>query len=206
MDGKRSIVIDVTLDWRALLAVVALVGIGAATVLTAGAQGPLTANGDVATMDGAAAGGEPAAAPRSTSRTAQGFVTLRSFYLTDGNYSADEALGVCAEGYHMASLWEILNVSNLAYAYDQPDAHTKSDSGEGPPSNWYGWARTGGASSGVDTAGIGNCRAWTSTDASEDGSIARLHDDWTTASSVVGPWDTDTFGCSGFAPVWCIED
>ncbi|HHO47724.1 MAG TPA: hypothetical protein ENN06_04615 [Desulfobacteraceae bacterium] len=58
------------------------------------------------------------------------------FYLTAANYHTNEALTACGAGYHMASLWEILNVTNLVYEYDNPAAYTKADSGYGPPSNW----------------------------------------------------------------------
>jgi hypothetical protein len=143
---------------------------------------------------------QPTAAQVSSPRVAR-----RSFYLTDLNHDADAVLSVCAEGYHAAALWEILEMSGLTYAYDHPDAHTKSDSGQGPPSNWYGWVRTGGASSGVDTAGIGNCRAWTSTDAADRGAIVRLSSDWTSASTALSPWEARTFTCGGLAPVWCVE-
>jgi len=68
-----------------------------------------------------------------------------------------------------------------------PDAHIKDDSGQGPPSHWYGWVRTGWSASGGSTPGIANCQNWTSTSAGDDGTIARLSYDWTTAGSVVAP-------------------
>ena len=139
-------------------------------------------------------------------RAAEIEVARRSFYLTDLNHEADQAASVCDEGYHMASLWEILDVSGLAYAYDHPDAHTKSDSGQGPPSHWYGWVRTGWSSSGADAAGIGNCRSWTSAESGDRGAIARLTYDWTAAGTAVGPWETDAFTCGSVAPVWCVQD
>jgi hypothetical protein len=130
----------------------------------------------------------------------------RAFYLTDENYDADEALAACASGYHMASLWEVLDVSALAYVYGHPDAHTKDDSGRGPPSHWYGWIRTGYSSDASDTAGIGNCRSWTSTASGDSGTIVRLTYDWTAAGTVVGPWEADAFTCSSVGPVWCVQD
>jgi hypothetical protein len=133
-------------------------------------------------------------------------VARRGFYLTELDYDADQALSACAEDYHMASLWEILDVSNLAYAYDHPDAHTKDDSGRGPPSHWYGWLRTGWNSSGTDTAGVGNCQNWTSITSGDRGSIGRLTYDWATAPTAVGPWETLAWDCSGIAPVWCVQD
>jgi hypothetical protein len=204
MESKERVVLNVVLDARILLAIALVVIIGAVAVVTAGAQGPATANEEVAPSDEAAP--KPAASSSSTAAQAQGFVTLRSFYLTEANYNADEVLSACARGYHMASLWEILDVSNLAYAYDHPDAHTKDDSGQGPPSHWYGWVRTGWNTSSTDTAGVGNCQNWTSIDSADQGSIVRLTYDWATAPTAVGPWETLAFNCIGFAPVWCVED
>jgi len=206
MDSKESVVLDVALDWRVLLAAALLLIIGAVAVVTAGAQGPLNPNGEVGGTDAAVPSSGLSAASPSAASAAQGFVALRSFYLTDNNYPADEALSVCTDGYHMASLWELLDVSGLAYAYDHPDAHTKSDSGQGPPSHWYGRVRTGWSSSGADAAGIGNCRSWTSTESGDRGAIARLTYDWTAAGTAVGPWETDAFTCGSVAPVWCVQD
>ena len=131
----------------------------------------------------------------------------RHYYLTDADYKADEPLTACAEGYHMASLWEILDPSNLIYRYDHPDAHTKDDSGQGPPSHRYGWVRTGGYSSTINTAGVGNCSAWTSTDEGDYGVCVLLSRTWETPPGEIGGvWDATSFRCSVTAPVWCVED
>jgi hypothetical protein len=55
----------------------------------------------------------------------------RKFYLTKPFHKADQALSVCAEGYHMASLWEIHDTSNLRY--DRELGLTTVDSGFVPP-------------------------------------------------------------------------
>ena len=55
----------------------------------------------------------------------------RSFYLTKTTHTGAQALAACAEGYHMASLWEILNPSNLRY--DTELGVVVGDSGFGPP-------------------------------------------------------------------------
>jgi hypothetical protein len=263
MRSNQEIVINLVLDWKVILVILVLIGVGmVATSGTpaviaqgprnpndetralvepaaagpgssgVGAQGPLNPNDDTGTLDDAtpAGPGMPAvgdqgslnpnsdagtaddAAPAATGRSAmgalaaQGFVTLRSYYLTDAVYNADQALTACAGGYHMASIWELFDTANLAYAYSHPDAHTKDDSGQGPPAYWYGWVRTGWSSSGSDIAGIGNCQAWTSTASGEYGSIARLDQEWTATPTVVAPWDTRTFYCGGVSPVWCVED
>ena len=40
----------------------------------------------------------------------------RRFYLSEDTGNGMTALSVCADGYHMASLWEVYDVSNLEYA------------------------------------------------------------------------------------------
>ena len=204
--SREEVTVDVVLDWRMLIAIMVAIGLSTVLMSVAIGQAPSTVNGSAVqaeVRDHPDTTG-PALQPRS--QAAQQFVTLRAFYLTDENYGADEALAACASGYHMASLWEVLDVSALAYVYDHPDAHTKDDSGRGPPSHWYGWIRTGYSSGSSDTAGIGNCRSWTSTVSGHSGTIVRLTYDWTAAGTVVGPWEADAFTCSSVAPVWCIED
>ena len=41
--------------------------------------------------------------------------TRKSFYLTKTSHNGSQVLTACAEGYHMASLWEIFDTSNLRY-------------------------------------------------------------------------------------------
>jgi hypothetical protein len=129
-----------------------------------------------------------------------------SFYLTDANFTTDNALTACASGYHMSSLWEILDVSNLVYAYNHPDAHVKADSGQGPPSGWYGWVRTGWNASTSATAGQGNCNNWTSTSSDDSKVAVRLTTAWETAPGDISTWDATSFTCNFTGPVWCIED
>ena len=57
----------------------------------------------------------------------------RHFYVTYATYAPGTAPTACSAGYHMASVWEILDMSDLAYDYNQPDAKTVADSGFGPP-------------------------------------------------------------------------
>jgi hypothetical protein len=128
----------------------------------------------------------------------------RHFYLTSANYATNQVKTVCAAGYHMASLWEILDVSNLVYDYDHPAAYNKADSGYGPPSNWYGWVRTGYDSSGSTTTGAGNCLNWTSTSSPNNGVSVRLSDTWETAPGDIFTWDATSFGCGFTGPVWCV--
>jgi hypothetical protein len=96
----------------------------------------------------------------------------------------------------MASLWELVDISNLIYDYVHPAAHTKDDSGYGPPSFWYGWIRTGGSSSNSATTGTGNCLNWTSTSSADSGVSVRLSRTWETAPGDIGPWDATSFTCN----------
>ena len=130
----------------------------------------------------------------------------RHFYVTSTNYYPDEVKTACSTGYHMASLWEILDVSNLTYDYDHPAAKTKADSGFGPPSNWYGWVRTGYDSSSSSTTGTGNCNNWTSRLDTVYGVSVRLSNSWETAPGDIFTWDATSFTCNYVGPVWCIGD
>ena len=128
----------------------------------------------------------------------------KHFYLTSASYYPDQALTACGVGYHMASLWEILDVSNLTYDYDHPAAYTRADSGYGPPSNWHGWVRTGFASSSSTTTGTGNCSNWTSRLNTAYGVSVRLSNAWETAPGDIFTWDANSFPCDFMGPVWCV--
>src|SRR5207245_10636606 len=56
----------------------------------------------------------------------------RRFYLTNESFQGNQAITACASGYHMASRFEILDVSVLQY--DTGKGLTTDDSGAGPPS------------------------------------------------------------------------
>ena len=130
----------------------------------------------------------------------------RRVYLTHANYATNQVLTACASGYHMASMWEIYDISNLIYNYTHSAAEKKSDSGYGPPSYWNGWVRTGNDSSTSSTTGTGNCSNWSSTSASAYGVSVRLSRTWETAPGDLGPWDATSFSCSLIGPVWCMEN
>ena len=130
----------------------------------------------------------------------------RGYYLTQGSYDGSEALTACADGYHMASLWEILDPSNLKYNTDL--GYTQDDSGQGPPSSIFsgGWVRTGFSSYASTTPGEGNCNAWTSSDSGHRGTWAHLPDDWTAGGEDMHVWEVYTGLCHQSGYVWCVED
>jgi len=130
----------------------------------------------------------------------------KHFYVTSTAYYPDQALTACSAGYHMASLWEILDVSNLTYDYNHPAARIKSDSGFGPPSFWNGWVRTGYDSSGSSTTGTGNCKNWSSKLITDYGVAVKLSSSWEVAPGDISTWDATSFTCNFMGPVWCVGD
>jgi len=133
----------------------------------------------------------------------------RGFYVTQITCNGAQALAACATGYHMASLWEIFDVSNLRY--NTKLGLTQDDSGGGPPasSSSQGWIRTGGPSSTSSIAGMGNCEGWTMGDQFHLGTIVHLESDWARliASSVpASPWRAQSPPCSFATHVWCVQD
>jgi hypothetical protein len=133
---------------------------------------------------------------------------MRRFYLTaDPVPDATQAITACAPGYHMASLWEIVDPSHLRY---DPDlGATAADSGQGPPvwvtTDYHGWVRTGNIASPLDITGLANCEAWTSSDAAEWGTTATLPLYWGVGVEDVHVWDVGRWPCSADLRVWCVE-
>jgi hypothetical protein len=128
----------------------------------------------------------------------------REYYLTYNSApDATHALAACAGGYHMASLWEILDPSRLKYNTGLGAA--RDDSGQGPPAFLAGWVRTGDGSGNTSTPGQANCNAWTSNDASHYGTYAQLPSDWASAKNI-HVWQTNATLCSYSARVWCVQD
>jgi hypothetical protein len=135
---------------------------------------------------------------------------LRGYYLTTATYNGADAdgtdgngAGVCADGYHFASLWEILDPSNLKY--NTTLGRTQDDSGQGPPTLSYGWVRTGYSSNASTTPGWGNCNAWTSSSGEHSGTTAYLPGDWTAGQDIY-VWEVYAPRCNVNRYVWCVAD
>jgi len=140
----------------------------------------------------------------SPQAVAAGTTGLRQYYLSTGTVLVDgsDATTACASGYHMASLWEIYEPSNLEYNIDL--GATADDSGLGPAAS-YGWVRTGwGANTGV-IPGQANCNAWTSNDVGHNGTLVKLESDWQHPSGIPN-WYSIGDSCNKKYAVWCIED
>ena len=129
---------------------------------------------------------------------------LRKYYLTTSTKSGAGPLTACASGYHMASLWEILDTTQLEY--DSSLGFVQGDTGSGPPTYVYGWIRTGFFSSTSSTPGQGNCAVWTN-GLSGSGTIAQLPSSWFSTNVDLHVWDVNTDGCgTSVHHVWCVED
>jgi hypothetical protein len=137
---------------------------------------------------------------------------MRQYYLTATSHSGGDAdgtdgdgAGVCQPGYHFASLYEILDTSSLRY--NTALGITRADSGHGPPSGVpvLGWVRTGNFGSGEPIPGEGNCHGWTSSSASDSGTLAVLPASWDTAHDI-HVWNAETEPCDSTWRVWCVED
>jgi hypothetical protein len=133
----------------------------------------------------------------------QGSTGMRQFYLSYLNiYNGANADTACATDYHFASLWEILDPSNLKY--NTTLGYTLPDSGSGPPTR-AGWVRTGYSSyNSPSIAGQANCSAWTTT--SGYGTSAGLVSDWNAGTEDMHVWEVFSPECSGTGRVWCLED
>jgi hypothetical protein len=133
-------------------------------------------------------------------------MTGRKYYLTTRTHDggAANAAGVCADGYHFASVWEILDPSHLWYDTDL--GSDRPDSGAGPPTGLDGWIRTGYAGNTTATPGRGNCSSWSSAAPGDYGTYVSLPTDWTASTADIHVWVAATGDCSLRLPVWCVSD
>jgi hypothetical protein len=134
----------------------------------------------------------------------------RRFYLTTntvgvGVNGADVLdPGVCAAGFHVAAMSEILDPTVLQY--DSALGATQLDAGSGVPYG-AGWVRTGGPSAAeFGQAGLDNCAVWSSASAEHSGTTVALHADWNSSPGRIGPWTGILFACNTLHGVWCVED
>lgn len=131
---------------------------------------------------------------------------MRQFYLSTMYRAGDAALNGCSYGYHMASIWELADPSNLKYNTTLGYVRVDGDSGWGPPTVYRGWVRTGYSSYHLSTAGQANCDVWSTDDSQSFGTVAILPDSWTSNTDDVGVWAVAADTCGNWRPVWCIED
>jgi hypothetical protein len=130
----------------------------------------------------------------------------RRFYLTNTEHKGNEALSACAEGYHMASIFEIFDPSNLKY--DTTLGLTLADSGSGPPAQKDGWIRTGRFEQATGVLGENNCNVWNSDFEFHYGSAVHLS--FGDVSFEIRGWNFGGPGgytsCATSQHVWCVQD
>ena len=142
---------------------------------------------------------------------------FRRYYLTADAVPGANAREACARGYHMASRFELLDVSRMEY--DLEHGLTTDDSGFGPPSRAVqpdppggtGWIRTGGAAQYTPAAATGadaatNCAAWSSSSPQASGTVAWLVDRFVPAHDPAAVWAGGPATCDLPHRVWCVED
>lgn len=136
----------------------------------------------------------------------------KKYYLSQSHLSGDLALLACAAGYHMASLVEILDPTDLTFDTDGDAIQFGSDQGVGPPSGVSGWVRTGSLSNDSTTPGLANCNAYgqfangAPLGPGSRGTTVSLLGDLTRGATVTGPWNAATDLCVNSHAVWCKED
>ena len=124
----------------------------------------------------------------------------RQFYLTRTEHDGAHALSACAAGYHMASLYEIFDPSNLRYNTEL--GQTDSDSGFGPPDLFFGWIRGS-----VLPPSHTNCSRWTDASSTLRGSAASLHGYFdSNPLTQISPWFPVSFECNSERRVWCVQN
>jgi hypothetical protein len=137
---------------------------------------------------------------------------VRQYYLTHTSHAGGAAAGsngdgagVCAPGYHFASLWEILDPSDLRY--NTALGIGRADSGHGPPSGvpMVGWVRTGNFNSVAPDPGEANCDAWTSSSPGDYGTVVALPANWS-APQDIHVWNAQANTCDNTFRIWCVQD
>jgi hypothetical protein len=146
--------------------------------------------------------------------------TRRAFYLSDSSFWVGNNVHVaCDDGFHFASLWEILDPTELRYVKDEElsegfFAARNPDSGDGPPAGLEGWIRTGATPAGGSTTddGEANCDAYTTNLSIRAGTTVQLNSCWDSSGyctrdiAEVGWWKPLLAACHQGRRVWCVQD
>ena len=189
----------------------ALMAPGLGSFSSADAQTAISADGEIeSTADGFRF---PDGTLQATAAIAE---SGRRFYLSQDHVMGDATVDACAAGFHFASIWEILDPSNLVYDTTL-GATFPTDSGSGPPTARQGWVRTGDEPRPTDIeVGLAGCALtaggdpWTTASMNITGTLVRLVDPvldvWNSPATHISPWVGDTASCDTSNPVWCIED
>ena len=145
----------------------------------------------------------------SRAATTTSTAPARHFYLTKATVNGNETLTACASGYHFASYTELVDPAVLTYSKSL--GRSAADDGEGPPSDAFGWVRTGYASNSTVNGSVPtNCNLWTSGTGSDYGEVGTFYPDAggnNTEPAFVFASNGACDNSQGFNfGVWCVEN
>ena len=134
----------------------------------------------------------------------------KMYYLTATGFTGGYAIMACDSGFHMASISEIQDTSNLHYANRSPTAYDSlvDDPGLDPPSNQKGWIRSGVY---PPSGFVYDCDHFANEHNVQLGTTVALQ----SFSVNAGPgqlvshpnrWRATLNPCPQPEPVWCVED
>ncbi len=138
-------------------------------------------------------------------------VKPKVYYLTKNTFDGGDAIMACDSGFHMASITEIQDPSNLQYATRSTTVYDSlvDDPGLGPPLKQMGWVRSGVYPPSVFLYDCGDFRDKYDI---QLGTTLALYD-LPFNSEAARPASYPTKGsytthytCSHSQPVWCAED
>jgi len=127
----------------------------------------------------------------------------KMYYLTKNSFDGGDAITACDSGFHMASISEIQDPSNLQYADRSTAEYDSLVDGQrlGPPSNHMGWVRTGVY---PPSGFVYDCEDFRDNRYNHSGTTVSLTEQ--TASTPNMLWQAALQFCSQPEPVWCVED
>jgi hypothetical protein len=137
--------------------------------------------------------------------------SAKMYYLTVASFTGGDAITACDSGFHMASISEMQDPSNLQYATRSTAAYDSLVDGQrlGPPTNYMGWVRT----EAYPLTGFSdNCNFWQSSSDQQRGTTMSLYPILGDANPDLYASDPTTWWhkvqqmCSLPEPVWCVED
>jgi len=138
-------------------------------------------------------------------------VKSKMYYLTRDQVNGDQAIAACSTGFHMASISEIQDPSNLQHANRITTVYDSlvDDPGSGPPSNHMGWIRSGVY---PPSGFVYDCDDFPNEHNVQLGTTVALH----SFSVNAGPgqptshptmwWHAALHPCNQPEPAWCVED
>ena len=134
------------------------------------------------------------------------------YYLTTYGFTGDEAITACESGFHMASLSEIQDPSNVQYAPGRKPVYDYFDQVSDQFPDHTGWVRT---EADPLMGYVYNCDAWRSSSDQQSGTTMTRrflrgenngHSLYEESDPAAWWQSTRTASCAQPKFVWCVED